>query len=752
MKYLNRKLWRDVRHNWTQFFSVFLMAFLSILVFVGLQGAWKGLDTSLDHYISDANLANYWAQATNVTDNDLSKLRDLKGISKVSAVTRIQVKQNSHQLIIDSLDHPVTKLHLVKGTAYSNQRSGVWVNKEYVTNHNLKVGQTISMRYQGQTVRLKIRGIVQSVSRIYFNGTQEYIAPNYSNYGYAYVSPQTLTNEFHYAGGNNLIEIRGNHHQMRKAVEKIFGARLVVYYNRTTLPDVSSALDRVGQIRNLSYLFSFIFILLAILAMFTTIRRLIEDQMGEIATLKALGFQNRQLSLHYASFGLLVGGAGALVGAVFSPVISWFVLSTQQTMFSIPHWQLSYTYSSLAVIALVILICIGAADWAARGSMRGLPAKFLRGETESRVHHIWLERIGGWRKLSYASRWAIRDVFFNKSRVLMGIIGVAGGMMLMIAGIGMPQSINHLVDKAYGHDFTYSKRLNFNNYQQYQQTNHPNGQWVQLSQAHYSPDDGYDRLLMVISKGNSKGDYVQMKTTDGHKVEDGGVYVTQGFADRANLSKGMTLKIKTVGLSDPIKLKIKGTITSETNQGAYVTSKTWQDAGGTFQPTTLLVGKGAKYDKSAISSTITMNSQRQNAERFVNNLMSIFALIIAFAVLLIVIVLYNLGALSFVERSRDYATLSVLGIKRNELRNLTLIENLITTFVGWLIGIPAGIWFLGEYVNTFSTINLVYSPYINWITITVATVFVWICSLSTTLLISRRIRKLDMVEALKGVE
>lgn len=132
--------------------------------------------------------------------------------------------------------------------------------------------------------------------------------------------------------------------------------------------------------------------------------------------------------------------------------------------------------------------------------------------------------------------------------------------------------------------------------------------------------------------------------------------------------------------------------------------------------------------------------------------MSIFALIIAFAVLLIVIVLYNLGALSFVERSRDYATLSVLGIKRNELRNLTLIENLITTFVGWLIGIPAGIWFLGEYVNTFSTINLVYSPYINWITITVATVFVWICSLSTTLLISRRIRKLDMVEALKGVE
>lgn len=330
----------------------------------------------------------------------------------------------------------------------------------------------------------------------------------------------------------------------------------------------------------------------------------------------------------------------------------------------------------------------------------------------------------------------------------MGIIGVAGGMMLMIAGIGMPQSINHLVDQAYGHDFTYSKRLNVNDYQQFQQSNHSNGQWVQLSQAHYSPDDGYDRLLMVISKG----DYVQMKTTDGQKIKDGGVYVTQGFADRAKLSKGVTLKIKTVGLTEPIKLKIKGIITSETNQGAYVTSKTWEDASGTFQPTTFLVGKGSKYAKALITSTISMQSQRQNAERFVNNLMSIFALIIAFAMLLIVMVLYNLGALSFVERSRDYATLSVLGIKKNELRNLTLIENLITNFVGWLIGIPAGIWFLGEYVNTFSTINLVYTPYVNWLTITVASIFVWICSLSTTLLISRRIRKLDMVQALKGVE
>ena len=127
-------------------------------------------------------------------------------------------------------------------------------------------------------------------------------------------------------------------------------------------------------------------------------------------------------------------------------------------------------------------------------------------------------------------------------------------------------------------------------------------------------------------------------------------------------------------------------------------------------------------------------------------------LIIVFAVLLIVVVLYNLGSLSFVERSRDYATLRVLGFHKKELRDLTFVENVITTFIGWLLGIPAGIWFLGQYVATFSTINLEYTPYVNWLTILLASLIVWICSLSTTFFISRRIQKLDMVQALKGVE
>ena len=750
MKYLNKKLLRDVKNNWAQFFSVFLMALLSIVVFVGLQGAWHGLQDSVDGFINKSTLANYWTQSTSVTDTDLKKLNSLSGVSNAQRGIRLQVRQNKHHVIIDSYKHPISKSYVVKGEKYNNQSTdGIWINKEYAQHHHLSINDKLRFSVNKQSVLLKVKGIIQTPTHIYFTGTQEFIAPNYSNYGYAYISPRALKVQLNYQGPYNIVEIKGNHHNMRKETEIIFGKRLASFNSRSTLPDVSNALDRVGQIRNLSYLFSFIFILLAILAMYTTIQRLIKSQYDTIATFKALGFSNLKVGLHYASFGLFVGGLGSLTGLIISPAISWFVLKSQQQMFSIPHWSISYTYSVIFVILGVISICILSAFLAARSATKGLPAIFLRGKEESSAHKIFIEHWKWlWTHISYAGRWAIRDVFINRTRTLMGIIGVAGGMMLMLAGIGIPQSMNHLVDKTYTQDFTYNKRLTVNSYSQYSIAHPRAKQWIQLSPAHFTPDDGYNRLLVIIGHGNS----VNSQTTTGGTIKDGGLYVTQGFAKRAGIKIGDKLKVKTLGYDQHSRLKVKGIITNETNQGAYITKKTWEKAGGTFTPSTLLVKKNYTYNKNEIDSTIKIKDQKSNAYNFINNLMSIFILIIVLGGGLIVIVLYNLGSLSFVERTRDYATLRVLGTHRNEIRNLTLIENLMTTFVGWIIGIPAGIWFLGQYVSIFSTINLEYTRYFDWETIVISSVFVWICSLSTTLFISRRVKRIDMVQALKGVE
>lgn len=146
--------------------------------------------------------------------------------------------------------------------------------------------------------------------------------------------------------------------------------------------------------------------------------------------------------------------------------MSLFVLETQKTMFTLPHWQIAYSWSSLVVILLVIFICTLSAYLVSRQVIKGLPAVFLRGKTK-KVHHLFLEKVPlFWNRISDETKWAIRDAFINRVRVLMGIVGVAGSMMLLIAGVGMPISMNHLVDKAYNTDFLYAKRLTVANYNQ----------------------------------------------------------------------------------------------------------------------------------------------------------------------------------------------------------------------------------------------------------------------------------------------
>ena len=753
MKYLNIKLRRDMRNNWTQFFSVFLMSFLSILVFVGLQGAWGGLEKSVNSFFEETNLADSWIYTTGIPDETFNELSERTGINEITNKTRIEVENNRRYLSIDTYDeNNITQPYVVKGEKFSEEfANAIWLNKEYAEKNDLKINESIEVVFAGQPSELIIKGIIQSAERIYYTGSQEFIAPDYQKYGYGIISELTLKETFNYRGQPNIVEMKTSKKDSRKEIEALLGNRLIGYYHQKSLSEVANASDRVVQIRNLSYLFSFIFILLAVLAMYTTIRRLIENQTKEIAILKALGFSNQQLSFHFASFGFLIGGLGVLAGSICSPLLSNFVLDTQKEMFSLPKWFISYNYMSVIVCVLVLVICTFSAFFASSEARGGLPAQFLRGAGTKKVKNLFIEKNQWlWSKLSYENRWALRDSGINKVRMLMGIIGVSGGMMLLVAGFGMPESINHLVDKTYNTDFTYDKRLNSSNVSLLSQE--IQGQAVQVLPSRFTPDDGFNRVLVVMNEGN----FIHMQTEDGKGIESDGLYVTSGFAKRAGYKKNDTITVSPGMDEKDYQLKIKGIILSETNQGAYITHKKWEEVGGEFHPNTMLVGKEISLTEanknSHVDSIVLMKDQKENAYEFVNSLTSIFHMIIGFAILLVVVVLYNLGSLNFVERMRDYATLRVLGFHNNELRRITMIETIITTLIGWIMGIPLGIWFLNQYVNTFSTIYLDYTSYVTPFNLIISSIVVWGCSLTTTLFIGRRIKKINMVESLKSVD
>ena len=761
MRFLNRKLRRDIFRNWTQFFSVFLMALLSVLAYIGLEGVWYSMNSSVNTFIEESYLADSWVHASYFTEEDIDLIRNIYGVEEISVKTSIQVLAEVSDIDTNIiLETPgtsnISTPLVISGENICSNLEGLWLNYEHASEHDLSIGEVINIRLHNLDIEIEVLGTIQSPTRMYFTAPGS-LGPDHRLYGYGIISDRILDNVLP-SLLPNLIEIRGAQNQVRNEAPDLLGERYISYFNQSTLFDVANAIDRPIVLRNVSLLYATIFLSLSILTMYTTIKRLIETQITDIATLKALGYSNKMIGFHYASYGLWVGGFGAIIGALGAPIISMFIFRTQESIFSVPNWQITYTWTSLLIIFMVISICIIAAILASRKARMGLPARFLRGNTIKSGKKIFLERMKGlWNKLKFGSRWTLRDSMSSPVRLLMGVVGVSGSMVLLMTGFGMSDSLDYLVENAFEIDITYAARIEVNPFNTPLENDslqdELDGQWIKNLQANITSVDTANRVLTIFDDG----EYIQLRTITNQRMQQNGVYLAEGFAQTVGLEVGDTLRMQVSMDTTEYEFEIVGIITPSAPQGIYIAAEVWKDAGGNFWPNELLTSQNIAIEELASDTRVEhitkMSDQMDSALYFVESLGGVIRLFIVVGIMLVIVILYNLGALNFTEKTRDYATLRVLGFHRIEIRKLAIKENIITTFIGWVLGIPLGYWFLGQYLDAFSLEgHVIFYPDLRIISLIVASTIAIFFSLTTTFLLGIRIKKVNMVEATKGVE
>ena len=153
-----------------------------------------------------------------------------------------------------------------------------------------------------------------------------------------------------------------------------------------------------------------------------------------------------------------------------------------------------------------------------------------------------------------------------------------------------------------------------------------------------------------------------------------------------------------------------------------------------------------------MKNVITREEQLDNTEIVANSVMSIVKLLIIASIVLGIVILYNLGILNYVERIREYATMKVLGFYQKEIRRIAILECLITTAIGWLIGLPLGRLFLKVYVKIISFDTFEWIATVNIKTYVIASVVIVGVSVVVNLILANKVKKIVMIEALKSVE
>ncbi|WP_435298958.1 ABC transporter permease [Timonella sp. A28] len=755
---LARKLRRDLKQYWAQFAAVSFMACLSVLIFSGLGGGWRGIENEL-HSFADANaLPDAWVAGHGLTTTDLNNVKQIDGVSEAALVSSTQATHIDNAdtgtlrispFVSDTLNVP----YVVSGKTVTSQK-GVWVDNEYAQHNDIRVGDIVTVRAGKTDVQREVAGTIIQPDKIAYTGTG-LVSPEPASFGYAIVDIDAFKALTTTQPIEQTVLVRGETEGLRDKATQALGEKYGSYMQRDSHPYVATAYERAEQIKSMSYLFSSLFLLVALLSIFTSIRRLTDIQRFEVATLKALGCTNRTVGWYYSIVGSITVLLGSVVGLVLTPTLSRYVLSTQQNSFSLPSWEPAYTVGNLVLPALLLAVCV-LASWTATRPMRRMnPAEGMRPEA-GRARRSPLERFTSfWGRVAFGSRWAIRDASGNPVRVAMGIIATMGCMMLLATGFGMPDTLNKQVERSYTQQYQYDAQLRISpTATQPEKENIEQavgeGQWIQQTPVRIIPDSGTDHVLTVLDEGTN----FQVFDNKGQPLRpDEGAVISEHLA-------------RTLGLTvqDPLSVKLPNGTTIDTHivavtqvsepQGVLFTAPAWELAGGDFTPNSFLASQAPDTNvviPGALSS-LTLDEQRQNAQALVNSLSSVFTLIKVFAIVLAVVVLYNLGALSFAERVRDYATLRVLGFRLSEIRSLASRENFFTTLVGWLIGIPAGWWFLTKYVGLFSTERAAYQPYLTPLSWAIASAITIGFALTATFLLTHRINRIDMTSALKSVE
>lgn len=835
-----KKLFREIKGNFGQFFTIFAMIFLAIMAFSGISAFSDGLKFSSVEFYEKNNLQDLWLYGENFTDDELEKIKALDNVADVERYLSMQGSvdvENSEDSEIENIpaelnfldtedaEKNISSLYLRDGEDYSPDKDGVWLGYYFAKARDIQVGDELTFYVEGYEFTEKVRGIVSSPDHVYTVSDPTVIFQDAADFGWAYLSMKEFPKEYLYDEILKKMDIKEADISDKEAFIKAVDPDLdieecFVYPN--AIVDVagvapnpyikSSELDefenKLKTVKNELYelddtsisaitgrdvwqsyatlkseseegdtysgMFTVLFVFIAGLSVVTTMSRFVKKQRVQIGTLKALGFRNRRVTIHYIAYGFWVSVIAAILGlAIGAPLLGQPFLNMELSMFDLPDAHkviLSKNYILAAAIIIVITIIT---YYSIKSILKESAAQTLRLE----VPHIKIKAKEGGKgisaKLPFSVKWNLRDIFRSKSRSIMAIVGIMGSTLLIVMAFGMQDSLNHYMEwefdkiQAYKYKLALSENVSDDRLDELFDTyGDATSQTVAIE---YKDSDG-NIVTSTITVNDSNG-YLRVSdhdtntydindgipgNTDGDINKAGALFATEKLLKENSFSLGDKVKWRIMGEDDWYETRIAAAYRDPQSQQFSMTRAAFEDLGEEYVCDTIYTNDDLSTltdsDIDGVSTISSIESLKEQMNVMLEMISSMIVLLIAISALLGFIIIYNMGILALTEKMYQFATLKVLGFKFKKLALIYTQQNLWLTIVGIIFGLPLGYEFtdcmfkyaIGDSYDFFANIDI--SSYL------IAIIGTLIIMLVTSIALSRNLKKIDMVASLKANE
>lgn len=768
---LKVKVVREIKSNFKSYLSVILIAALAVTLFTGIWANYRDFQDKLNEIYTVSSMCDGMI-TMNSADEDVENFLKEKSVTyqkRIFATAKVDGK--SVYIATFSADD---KLDLPYSSSVKVDEYGVYADENFAKTH--KCGEDFSVTTDislAENVTLNLTGTIvhpESLGNSVYNPSFIYVGKKalvkslaisldkYKTlFGYTDETFEKFI-EGYLADYENqyLIKSADATSLIDEAKTKFSGKESFVYaLKRSNLPTNVTIEADVTQAKQLLYIFPVIFYLVALLIILTSVSQLINREQKNIGILKALGYSKIEILWHYTDVFIVLGLIGSAMGILLGPAIIPKVMGVKYgILYQLPKIRTAFfRWEYLASLAILVVIILLTSVFACLDSINKVPAVSLRGDNSVKMTLTSLSKFKIFGKVSLSVRMAFRNMRRKISRSLMVILGVAGCSALLLCGFGVENTINYGLDLELGHYTPYDVTVSYSD-----------------GLSHFDDVTALDGVVAV-------DEYAKYSVTaQGEKVLSSYVYVMPsvpkiidfGYDDNSVLVSSKLAKDIGVSAGDNVSFvyegvtytaKVTGIIDLCITQGIiiseYLFAETYFPPTGAFVKTksgfAAATAESIAGEKGILSAT-TMSDMRLRADEVLSSIRVMTMTIRIFAILLAVVVLYNLALLNFKERTKDIATLKVLGFSRFEIASSFIIEIIALTFFGSLIGLTLGYPLLYAVLSINETPLICYiyhiasNSYLYTVLLTCGTSF------AINLFFAFLTNKVRMVESLKSVE
>lgn len=759
---LKKKMFRDIKNNLSQFITIFLMVAIGVMAYFGIEAYMSGMQETADKFYTENNLQDLNVVGINFTESDLKKIKSIDNVKDAERKLSITGSSNNDKTLLLNFieENNISKFYVKDGEKFDKNKSGVWLDEFYAKENNISVGDKILIKYDSFSKEEVVLGLINVPDHIYDTKDSSELYPNRKEFGFAYLSIDELPKEYQVYNyvmvdvdnKDNVLSVKEN---IEKNVESALGV--------IKIEDTASYKTYQGEVdEGKTYIgvFSGLFLFIAMLSVITTMNRVIKNERIEIGTLKALGFSNSKVLFHYIGYGfwisLFAAIAGLFLGYFF---IGNVFISLEMSFFEVPNGHPVVKFSGFILALFVVLLVSFITYLSSKSILKENPAESLRKKMPKvKKNSLNLTTKGFLKNLSFSSKWNIRDMLRNKMRTIMGVVGVASSCMLIVCALGMLNSMNYFIDLQFEKIYNFDYKLNLMENLSDEELESIESVYGNESSKSYGieikNEDGKESNNLFVTDASDYIRFVDNKYNFIKLDNDEGVYITYKLAKNENKKIGDTITWHIYGSDTYYTSKIVGLNKDPQNQNISATRKYLESLGIKYTPDSIYTNKDLKDVSNIKNVTVIQDKDalKESMDSMLSMMKTMLTLIIGIAAVLGIIIIYNLGILSFTEKEYQFATLKVLGFSDKKIKGIFIKQNNWIAIMSIIIGLPLGYYLTDWLFKTAIEEHYDFGANIKPLTYIIALIGTFVISYLVSKFLARKVNKIDMVSSLKGNE